>query len=721
MHDIRILTGTRITPSKETVTALLGSDTAGLFEKLLPEIRLRIQPKAAICIKKRQNNSYFLYALLTIGGNIERRIEAFQKQNDMLSAATLNAMADSCLFALEEQLLPAIETICLEEGFGIAKRYEIPDDLPSEERTAAFDAVEADRTLGLSMTSGYMLHPVKSMTLVFALTDDVTQRHAAHACPSCSAPDCSMRKNGRLLLSVETAPGAPPTELSCHKGDALFTVLQTHHILFPADCGGRGTCGKCAVRVTKGWLPVTPEDTVRFTEEERADGMRLACRAILEQDLSISLPQRNQNSHTFAALGSETFQLLPEMISGAHNANEYGIAIDIGTTTLAFSLLSRKTGALLDTCTRSNAQRAYGADVISRIQAAERGKQDALRRCLQQDLADGIKTLVSRHLSSTDVLRHIVIAANTVLLHLLRGYSCAGFCRDPFTPVTLAPETLSYEALMQAPCARDIPPDITLLPGISAFVGADIVAGLYACDILNETQPTLFLDLGTNGEMALWTGERLFVASAAAGPALEGGGIRWGVGSIPGAISGVTLSGSTPKIKTIGDQPPLGICGTGVLEATAELLAARLIDSTGKLSEPYFKHGYPLAKTESGETILLLQQDIREIQMAKAAIRAGIELLLLHSGLHYGDIARVYLAGGFGYFLNRDTAAAVGLLPEALAAKTTAAGNTSLLGAIRYLAAQNPAPLLRIQTLAEEITLAKEANFHDLYIRHMNF
>ena len=750
MKDIRILSGKRITPSIETVTALCGvkmPDAAGntiqeLFLHLLPSVQMRLRPRAALTIDllripsdsgRAQKTVKALFAILTVGDSVSRMIQTAMEQQDMLQALVLDAMADSCLFAFEEQLLPSVQQICFEEGYGIERRIELTKDVPADVQKDIFEALDADRSLGVSMTSGFMLRPEKSMSLLFELTDDTEKQAPGHNCGACSAAGCALRKEQTLKVTAELVPpagcGEKPVQkqFSCRKGSILLDVLSEHGISLPAYCGRRGSCGKCRVQLKKGILPVTAQDRAAFSRQQLQHGMRLSCQAVLQDDITVCI--NKEESGAFQALGVTEPSSASENRRPAEKDHScrYGIAIDIGTTTLAFSLIRLPDGGIMDTYTAVNSQRFFGADVLSRMQADNAGKGQPLRRAVQADLLNGIFALLNRNSLSPASLGDIVIAANTVMLHLLRGYSCEGLSRHPFTPVTLDIEEISLLELF-----RDLPeytgpsllPEqitVTLLPGISAFVGADITAGLYACDVLNAGENTLFLDLGTNGEMAFQKGHTLYTASAAAGPAFEAANIKWGMPGVAGAISEVAIRGGIPKITTIGECPPAGICGTGVMETIAELLAAGLMDSTGKLNEPYFLSGYPLAQNEQGEQIALLQQDIREIQMAKAAIRAGMETLLIHSGAQWEEVGQIYLAGGFGYFLNVKKAASVGLLPQTAASKTKAVGNTALKGAILYLETKNGTALQEIIKSAKSISLAEDEKFQELYLDHISF
>lgn len=527
------------------------------------------------------------------------------------------------------------------------------------------------------------------------------------------------KTNGHLLLKIEDPPTLKSREIPCRKGENLLAVLQEHGVPMSAYCGGKGTCGKCAISVREGALPITGADRLHFSKEALFCGMRLSCKAILQEDLTISLNAPDESA--FIALGSGSLKQIPAIFTSARADESYAIAIDIGTTTLAFSLLEKRSGKIFGTHTSINSQRSFGADVISRIQASCNGKREILQRLIKKDLQSGCIALLKKCAVAPKRIRQIAIAANTVMLHLLRGYSCEGLSRYPFSPKNLGFEELSSKELFDETTFTDFTPKVTILPGISAFVGADILAGLYACNIKDSPDGTLFLDLGTNGEMALKKNGQIFAASTAAGPVFEGANITHGMGSLPGAISQVKICGQAPQATTIGHMPPAGICGTGAIETTAELLSSQLIDKTGKLAEPYFSQGYPLAQKTDGTQILFTQKDIREIQMAKAAIRAGIEILCLCSGVPQKDIRRIFLAGGFGYFLNTQKAAAIGLLPRDFASKTKAIGNASLKGALFYLANQDKQPLFDIIGQTACISLANDDKFQELYLSYINF
>ncbi len=356
-----------------------------------------------------------------------------------------------------------------------------------------------------------------------------------------------------------------------------------------------------------------------------------------------------------------------------------GIAIDLGSTTLAFCLVNLSTGEKSVPLLSENHQRLYGADVMTRIRAAISGKEKDLLLRIKEDLRDGIAALLSEQHISKKNIKAISIAGNTTMLHLLRGYPCAGLASYPFQPVTLKEEHLTARDLFSK---EDLPvpedADVTILPGISAFVGADIVAGLYALDLDKTSRKALFVDLGTNSEMALLFNGKIFTASAAAGSAFE----------------------------RIARQQLEGV-GTDIIAKCASLLKNGTLDPTGLLhgNNPFFS-----------------QQDIRDIQLAKAAIYAGIETLLSHADLSAEEVDTLYLAGTFGEKLDLNAAIEIGLIPAGCKGRIQACGNTSLSGAARFLTDQKGS--LRIADIpahSEEIPLADNSFFQKIYLEQLNF
>lgn len=709
MADIRIIRGQRIVPDVEQALRFAGYESKGaaweraegMCRDMAPLLRRSLQAKAVLAFTEKR-----LYVILTLGAAVSRQIDRYQDDGDELAAVLFAAMADTCLFALEQQVLQQLRLICRQKGCGIVCRHEPGSDLPLSVQADAVCETAAGRTAGVTVNAAMALSPEKSMSLVFDLCEDPAVFQVKHDCMACPKTDCPQRQ----------AESAREVRLTCPGGCRVHDYIQSQGTALAMPCGGKGMCGKCRVRVVRGRLPVTPEDKRIFSEAQLAQGWRLACKAVTREAVEIVVPVQEQQG--FSALAAEAADEGALSLAADH---DYGLAVDIGTTTLAAALVDCTDGKILATATAVNSQRSFGADVVSRIGAACHGKGKALQKAVRRDLTRLMKQLLKDHPGTAARCRQMAIAANTTMLHLLMGWPCDGLGDWPFHPVSLGGKTYRAQEVLgpQSPLADAT---VTLLPGMSTYVGADITAGIWQCGLASSDDVSLFVDLGTNGEMVLGNKDQRFIASAPAGPALEGGKLTWGTGSVPGAICGVRIERGRAKVRTIDHTVPVGICGTGILEAMAGLVREGLVDETGKLVEPYFHKGFPLASTLDYQRITLSQQDIREIQMAKSAIRAGIESLIERSGISRQRVHQVFLAGGFGYYLDPQKAAVIGLLPADLAERTTAVGNTSLKGAIGLLT--GAVTLEELQAIAagvEEIVLGNDEAFQRLYIDYLNF
>ena len=709
MADIRIIRGQRIVPDVEQALQFAGYESKGaaweraegMCRDMAPLLRRSLQAKAVLAFTEER-----LYVILTLGAAVSRQIDRYQDDGDELAAVLFAAMADTCLFALEQQVLQQLRLICRQKGCGIVCRHEPGSDLPLSVQADAVRETAAGRTAGVTVNAAMALSPEKSMSLVFDLCEDPAVFQVKHDCTACPKTDCPQRQ----------AESAREVRLTCPGGCRVHDYIQSQGTAQAMPCGGKGMCGKCRVRVVRGRLPVTPEDKRIFSEAQLAQGWRLACKAVTREAVEIVVPVQEQQG--FSALAAEAADEGALSLAADH---DYGLAVDIGTTTLAAALVDCTDGKILATATAVNSQRSFGADVVSRIGAACHGKGKALQKAVRRDLTRLTKQLLKDHPGTAARCRQMAIAANTTMLHLLMGWPCDGLGDWPFHPVSLGGKTYRAQEVL-GPQTVLADATVTLLPGMSTYVGADITAGIWQCGLASSDDVSLFVDLGTNGEMVLGNKDQRFIASAPAGPALEGGKLTWGTGSVPGAICGVRIERGRAKVRTIDHAVPVGICGTGILEAMAGLVREGLVDATGKLVEPYFHKGFPLASTLDYQRITLSQQDIREIQMAKSAIRAGIESLIERSGISRQRVHQVFLAGGFGYYLDPQKAAVIGLLPADLAERTTAVGNTSLKGAIGLLTgAVTLEELQAIAAGAEEIVLGNDEAFQRLYIEYLNF
>ncbi|MCL1787221.1 MAG: ASKHA domain-containing protein [Defluviitaleaceae bacterium] len=478
-------------------------------------------------------------------------------------------------------------------------------------------------------------------------------------------------------------------EIAAESGDNLLDILRANSIFIDAPCGGLGTCGKCVVDTHKGPL--------------------LACKTILDKsffDTEITIPKAG-DMKILAAYESAHRPHCNRDGAG------YGIAIDIGTTTLAFELLDMTAGTRMAAHSQVNSQREYGADVMSRITNAVAGDAARLHACIKKDILDGIQHILDKGGAAASNISLVTITGNTTMLHLLLDQPCDSLGVAPFTPVFLDMKTHPFAALFDSPLLSC---DVIILPGISTFVGADIAAGLLCAGWPGTPGTNLLIDLGTNGEMAVFSKDKVIVTSTAAGPAFEGGNISMGVGSVNGAIAKVRYydKNYVYSYETIGNLPPVGICGTGVVDIAAELIRHQLVDETGRI-----------ASDDDAITIapgiLFTQKDIREIQLAKSAIRAGIEILLDMAGVGYADLSHVFIAGGFGHKIDLQSAITLGLFPTELAEKVVVLGNGALGGCTNVLLDCNAqADIVKLTAMATEVNLAAHPKFNELFMDYMD-
>jgi len=508
--------------------------------------------------------------------------------------------------------------------------------------------------------------------------------------------------------------------IECSESESILKAMVKQEILYRSDCDGRGTCGKCRIRLITGKLDITIQDKKIFTPNELKQGFRLSCQAYPREDCEVLLLSEDETNYDIISENRIIQSDSEDLVEAGRNKLEdkYIIGIDLGTTTLAVSLVNAPSKKILRTYTAINNQRIYGLDVISRMKASNEGKRELLRDIIRKNLLDGIQAVIAKEGIEYHDLIKIVITGNTTMGHLLLGYSCETLGVFPFTPIDTQMITMKFSEIFSIDrkgfeSLENIP--IIIMPGISTFVGGDIVAGLFACGFDFNDKPSILIDLGTNGEMAIGCKDSILVTSTAAGPAFEGGNISGGVGSIAGAISHVSIESNKINYQTIGDKDPIGICGTGVVEIVSELFKEDIIDETGLLTPEYFEEGYIIT-----DSIRFTQKDIRELQLAKAAVRAGVEILTSCYGTTYEQIDTVYLAGGFGYRIDLEKAIHIGLLPEGFRGKIISVGNSALAGAIKYGTEDaSKERINHILSVSKEIYLSNQQDFNNLYMEYM--
>lgn len=506
----------------------------------------------------------------------------------------------------------------------------------------------------------------------------------------------------------------------------LLEMLQEKNEYISAPCNGNGICGKCIVRYKSGATEPTKQDREFLSEKQLEQGYRLACQSYPTEEYKVEIPELEETIEVLSQWENQrTEEILKNTAEGTAEKTEnalYGICIDIGTTTLAALLVNLETEADCQTAVSVNHQRTYGSDVLSRISASNGGKKWEIQRCIRQDLQKLIRELLQKEKITEQQIQRIVIAGNTTMCHLLRGFSCETLGVAPFLPVDLSWMEGSAADFLGM---KELDTKVVILPGISAFVGADIMAGIAKMNMHRSEGYHLLLDIGTNGEMVLGNCRHMYVTSTSAGPAFEGGNISCGMASIPGVISHVFME-ETGKAgfqvigETDGENKKLqaiGICGTGMIDLVYELRKHQMIDEHGTYSDLYFDTGYELAGK-----VKFTQNDIREIQMAKAAIRAGVDILVKKAGIAFDEVDDCYLAGGFGTKIDITKAAGIGLIPKELEVKTIPVGNTVLAGTKEVLLGRiSKDELEKIQTMADVINLAEENDFEELYLSYMDF
>jgi uncharacterized 2Fe-2S/4Fe-4S cluster protein (DUF4445 family) len=495
------------------------------------------------------------------------------------------------------------------------------------------------------------------------------------------------------LVRIELKPLGKTLEVK--RGTPLQDVLFVYGVEFP--CGGRGRCRGCRVKVLEGDLEATSEQHAILTPQEIREGWRLACRSRATGNLTLEIAQWET-----AILADQTaFEFTPR--------EGLGIAVDLGTTTLVAQLLDLRTGHVLGVRTALNPQVAYGSDVMSRVErglTAEglAGLRDAIRR--------GIGVLAAKLLagarSEQGPLRQIVVVGNTVMHHLFCGIDPEPLAHYPFEPVRDGLEVFPASALGWRLPAD---PPVEFLPCLGGFVGSDILAGILATKMHESEALVGLIDLGTNGEIVFGNRERMICASTAAGPAFEGGRISAGMRAATGAITEVSIVDGALECHVLGHVAPRGICGSGLVDAVAAGLDLGVIRNTGRLANGAKE--FPLMAP-----VALTQADIRELQLAKAAIAAGIRIVLKKWGAKPDEVRTVYLAGAFGNYVNRASARRIGLIdfPDE---RLHPAGNTALLGAKMALFGGDDFASIRRRT--EHISLAADPEFQDTYVGEMLF
>ncbi|HEY1369360.1 MAG TPA: ASKHA domain-containing protein [Gaiellaceae bacterium] len=571
-------------------------------------------------------------------------------------------------------------------------------------------------------------------------------------------------------------------------GTTIFDAASWNGVAIDSTCGGHGTCKKCKVRVASGSVPVSPVDPRAFSIEELRGGWRLACRAAAQEDLVVEVPplqtrpkaalvgvgrhvilrpavqkrylelsepsledQTSDLERVLEAMDDVELRVPLELVRGLGRtlrdadwkvtavfcddvlvavepgdttARRFALAFDLGTTTVVANLLDLETGQPAAVSSILNKQQPFGADVISRISATmlDDGALEVLRSRAHETLEELVDEVCVEAGVARKEIYEIVVTGNVTMIQLALGI-------DP-EPLSMAPFTIASRTLPEATAAdfgvRVHPrAPAVLFPALGAYVGGDIVAGLLATGLTLDRRLRLFIDVGTNSEIALGSADRTLATAAPAGPAFEAAQIRCGMRAAEGAIEGVKIVDGEVELQVIGDVEPVGLCGSGLVDAVAELVGAGVLDPSGRyVAGSHERLGKLGEETvfHLADGVFLSQRDVRELQFAKASISTGWSILCRELGVSPEDISQVLLAGSFGSYLSPASAVRIGLVPRLALPRIVSAGNVAGEGAkIAALSVQERAAATAILEEVEYVELSGRADFNDLFVDRLAF
>jgi uncharacterized 2Fe-2S/4Fe-4S cluster protein (DUF4445 family) len=614
--------------------------------------------------------------------------------------------------------------------------------------------------------------------------------------------DHEIAQDGTQRVRLRFEPDG--AEVRVPSGTPIFDAASWNGVAIDSTCGGHGTCKKCKVRVLEGDVPVSAVDPRAFSPDELRAGWRLACRAPARHDLVIDVPplqtrpkaalvgvgrhvilrpavqkrhlaleepsmedQRSDLQRVMDALEDleprvelPVLRKLGKVLRDAHfdvtavvaddllidiepgdtTARRYAMAFDLGTTTVVATLLDLETGQPAEVRSMLNRQQPFGADVISRISATmmQEDALDALQTRARETLAQLADEVCTAARVDPGEVYEITLCGNVTMVQLALGIDPEPLSMAPFVVATheLPPTTAADFGVRVHPRAPAF-----VFPSLGAYVGGDIVAGLLATGVTRDRRLRLFIDVGTNSEIALGDQERVLATAAPAGPAFEAAQIRCGMRAAEGAIEGVKIAGDELALEVIGDTEPVGMCGSGLVDCVAELVKSGLLDHSGRFVDEetaaHIAPGLAPRLTKVGQervfvlhprgndpasSVYLSQRDVRELQFAKASIATGWQILLRELGAAPEDIAQVLLAGSFGAYLSPASAIRIGLVPAMALPRIVSAGNVAGEGAkIAALSVRERAEAHSIVREVEYVELSGRADFNDLFIDQLSF
>lgn len=698
-----------------------------------------------------------------------------------------DAITNGALIELQNRFWTYLVEILKKEKKGLTRSYSPGENnWDLKEQKKLFNIIPA-KEIGVKLNDYYMMEPIKSLSFVYGVTPNMDFDTAGHNCRECSNVDCIYRcVRHEVIVNYNNEKKV----IQVDDNSNLFEVLIKNGYEIENSCGGLKTCGKCIVYIDEK-LNISSEEEEILEKRKLPSNSRLSCYVSVTKDINVTIPSKYEYNQILIKGNFTKNQIKPRVYTKIINVQKptledqrdfterifselkvekainreimnklinlikkdiwqlniicdseniincvdkieyipYGLAIDIGTTTIALYLINMSTGEIVDTWGILNPQKKYGSDVITRINytiANENGIQE-MKNIIIDKLNKEIEKLCSKnHIESKDIYE-AVVAGNTTMIHMFLGVDCTYIRESPFIPSfthmnKVDPKEIKLNINKTG--------NIITLPCKSAYVGADTLSALLAVKMHKSKSYNLLIDIGTNGEMVIGNKDKLLCCSTAAGPAFEGAGISCGIGGVNGAIDKVDLS-KKEKISTINNEKACGICGSGIVDAISELLRLGIVNNRGRMKKPkelddnnleLDNKNIPMYYLDRDRNIFVNQRDIRQIQLAKGAIYAGVEVLIEELNINIDEIDKVYIAGGFGNYLDLSSANNIKLLPDKLIDKCISVGNSAGAGAISCLVSDDS--LQEITDIREKISyieLSASMKFQDRFIKALNF
>lgn len=791
-EEILQLINDEIRLSKEYLTPRIAYEKVEISDRTRDSIVLvnSVAFEGDYIAHKLSSCEYIIVTVTTLGKEIDDVIKSAFESGDYLRGMIVDNIGTAAIEYANKLFWNKLVDDIKNSGYGITSRLSPgTGGLDITSQAGIFKCIDAS-PIDVLLTPSYMMTPLKSTSIMYGFGKSIGITRSEHICSECDMKNCRYRVDNKVEIKLT---GPYMSTVYANAGDNLLDILRGEGVLLPNDCGGNGTCGKCRVIFKEGVPRPAGIDYAHLGPDEINRGIRLSCGikvfhpmeieipdtademdilvdgkignikiepCVLKKYLCLDIPsltdQRSDIRRLGEALeihnikcGTLLLSQIPEKLrssdfkitaaiykdilisieKGDTTKEIYGAALDIGTTTIACYLIDMVSNEVVAVESAVNRQKIYGADVISRINHTMENKDGAgvLKESVINQINEMLLNACRRKGISMDNVYQMTIAGNTTMIHLLLGLPCDNIALSPYIPVTL--NTVEILAKEIGLCLNGY---ITLLPGISGYVGSDITCGILASMMGKSKGYSLFLDLGTNGEIALGNSEGIITCSTAAGPAFEGANIKWGMGGVKGAISKIDLS-KDRCYETIGGGKPKGICGSGVLDMTYQLLKYKLIDETGRMEgSDSLKCPESLRKRISlkdgikefiiEDDIVFTQKDVREVQLASAAVSAGIKILMKEKGISPSDILNVFIAGGFGNFMDINSAIGLGLIPGELSGKVKSIGNSAGTGARMCLISR---PCMdeteKIAESAKYVELSGRQDFEEYFMDSMMF